>query len=128
MKVYYENETSLDSLKDKKIAILGYVSQGHAHESILVPSIHPSQLYSALGGAIILILLLLLDRSKRPTGFTFANFLLLYGIHRFVIDQFRYYEEVMRVLGLSVNQWLSVGFVIAGILLHRRLRSRAAPA
>lgn len=31
MKVYYENETSLDSLKDKKIAILGYGSQGHAH-------------------------------------------------------------------------------------------------
>ncbi len=31
MKVYYENETSLDSLKGKKIAILGYGSQGHAH-------------------------------------------------------------------------------------------------
>jgi ketol-acid reductoisomerase len=31
MKVYYENETSLDSLKNKKIAILGYGSQGHAH-------------------------------------------------------------------------------------------------
>jgi ketol-acid reductoisomerase len=31
MKVYYENETSLDSLKDKRIAILGYGSQGHAH-------------------------------------------------------------------------------------------------
>ena len=31
MKVYYENDTSLDSLKNKKIAILGYGSQGHAH-------------------------------------------------------------------------------------------------
>ena len=31
MKVYYENETSLEYLKDKKIAILGYGSQGHAH-------------------------------------------------------------------------------------------------
>lgn len=31
MKVYYENETSLESLKNKKIAILGYGSQGHAH-------------------------------------------------------------------------------------------------
>ncbi|MCK4755278.1 MAG: hypothetical protein KAS58_08590, partial [Calditrichia bacterium] len=30
MKVYYENETSLESLKNKKIAILGYGSQGHA--------------------------------------------------------------------------------------------------
>lgn len=31
MKVYYENETSLESLKNKKISVLGYGSQGHAH-------------------------------------------------------------------------------------------------
>ena len=31
MKVYYENDTSLDSLEDKKIAVIGYGSQGHAH-------------------------------------------------------------------------------------------------
>ena len=31
MKVYYDNDTSLESLQDKKIAVLGYGSQGHAH-------------------------------------------------------------------------------------------------
>lgn len=31
MKVYYEGDTSLDVLKSKKIAVLGYGSQGHAH-------------------------------------------------------------------------------------------------
>jgi len=31
MKMYYESDTTLDSLKSKKIAILGYGSQGHAH-------------------------------------------------------------------------------------------------
>jgi ketol-acid reductoisomerase len=31
MKVYYDADTSLEILKDKKIAILGYGSQGHAH-------------------------------------------------------------------------------------------------
>jgi len=31
MKVYYENDASLDFLKDKKIAVLGFGSQGHAH-------------------------------------------------------------------------------------------------
>jgi ketol-acid reductoisomerase len=31
MKVYYDNDANLDLLKDKKIAILGYGSQGHAH-------------------------------------------------------------------------------------------------
>lgn len=31
MKVYYDNDASLDFLKDKKIAVLGFGSQGHAH-------------------------------------------------------------------------------------------------
>ena len=31
MKIYYDNNASLDYLKDKKIAVLGYGSQGHAH-------------------------------------------------------------------------------------------------
>jgi ketol-acid reductoisomerase len=31
MKMYYESDTTLDSLKSKRIAILGYGSQGHAH-------------------------------------------------------------------------------------------------
>ncbi|GAB6282706.1 MAG: ketol-acid reductoisomerase [Ignavibacterium sp.] len=31
MKVYYEQDSSLDILKNKKIAVLGFGSQGHAH-------------------------------------------------------------------------------------------------
>lgn len=31
MKVYYDHDASLDKLKNKKIAVLGYGSQGHAH-------------------------------------------------------------------------------------------------
>lgn len=31
MKVYYENDANLDLLKDKKIAVIGFGSQGHAH-------------------------------------------------------------------------------------------------
>ncbi len=31
MKVYYDKDASLDALKDKKLAVLGYGSQGHAH-------------------------------------------------------------------------------------------------
>ena len=29
--VFYENEASLDGLKGKTVAVLGYGSQGHAH-------------------------------------------------------------------------------------------------
>lgn len=31
MKVYYDSDASYDALKDKKIAVLGFGSQGHAH-------------------------------------------------------------------------------------------------
>lgn len=31
MKVYYDTDANLDLLKDKKIAVIGYGSQGHAH-------------------------------------------------------------------------------------------------
>jgi ketol-acid reductoisomerase len=31
MKVYYDNDSSLEYLQDKKIAVLGFGSQGHAH-------------------------------------------------------------------------------------------------
>ena len=31
LKVYYESDADLDLLKGKKIAVIGYGSQGHAH-------------------------------------------------------------------------------------------------
>ena len=31
MKVYYDNDANLDTLKNKKLAVLGFGSQGHAH-------------------------------------------------------------------------------------------------
>lgn len=38
MKVYYEQDANLDLLKDKKIAVLGFGSQGHAHSQNLKDS------------------------------------------------------------------------------------------
>lgn len=106
------------------------LSPAHLHSGDCVP-IHPAQLYSSLGGALILAFLLVMDRFRPYRGFTFANFLFIYGIHRFSVDQFRYYEEVMTVMNLSVNQWLSIGFMLAAIILHWRLakgRETAAAA
>lgn len=38
MKVYYDNDAPLDVLKNKKLAVLGYGSQGHAHAQNLKDS------------------------------------------------------------------------------------------
>ncbi len=100
------------------------LAAGHVHAGDCVP-IHPAQLYSAFGGLVILVLLLLFDRRRPYEGATFAAFLLLYGIKRFTVDQFRYYEDAMTVANLSVNQWLSIGLVATALWLHLSRRRRA---
>lgn len=79
--------------------------------------VHPAQLYGSLAGFIIFALLLLLERVSNYRGATFGRFLFLYGLARFVIDFSRYYEpgQVM-YLGWSNNQWISLGFMIAGTI------------
>ena len=38
MKVYYDKDSNLDVIKEKKITIIGYGSQGHAHAANLKDS------------------------------------------------------------------------------------------
>lgn len=38
MKVYYDKDADLSIIKDKKVAIIGYGSQGHAHAQNLKDS------------------------------------------------------------------------------------------
>lgn len=81
-------------------------------------AVHPSQLYGSLGGFLILGSLLLLEKVWNYRGATFGRFLFLYGVARFVIDFSRYYEpEQVMLLGWSNNQWISVGFMAAGIVI-----------
>ncbi len=80
----------------------------------------PAQLYSSLYGLIILGLLLLFERWQKFDGFLLFMFFIFYGISRFVIDFFRYYESSMIILkvgeaGISLNQGISFLFVVIGI-------------
>jgi len=85
-------------------------------------AIHPAQLYSSFYGLIILILLLVLERYKKFDGFLLYIFFILYGIARFIVDAFRYYETSMVLFQLgkfsfSVNQGISILMVITGSVL-----------
>jgi len=88
--------------------------------------IHPTQLYSSFYGLLIFVLLLLVERKKKFDGFVFAFLCVFYGIARFVIDFFRYYERSAFVgAGLTINQILSLGLIVVGITLLFYLKQRA---
>jgi len=84
--------------------------------------IHPTQLYSSLYGLIIFLILILLNRKQRFDGMLMGTFFVLYGIARFTVDFFRYYESQMFIVdGLEFNQLVSLTMFLGGvfILLYR---------
>ncbi len=83
-------------------------------------AIHPAQLYSSFYGLIILGVTLLLERFKKFDGFLLFIFFILYGISRFTVDIFRYYENSMVLLqmgnfSVSVNQGISILLIVFGV-------------
>lgn len=81
--------------------------------------IHPAQIYSSLYGLLIFGAIIFLERIKKFDGFLLYLFFIFYGISRFTVDMFRYYENSMVLVqiknfALSVNQGISLLMVILG--------------
>lgn len=88
--------------------------------------VHPTQLYASLYGIVIFAVLLALDRRRRFDGFLFAWLCVLYGVARFTIDFFRFYEDSAMIGGvLTDNQIVSVGLVLFGAVWLARGSLRA---
>jgi phosphatidylglycerol:prolipoprotein diacylglycerol transferase len=92
------------------------------------PPRHASQLYeAALEGVVILVVMLLLARRKRPDGFMFGTFLMLYGVFRFTVEFFRQPDQQLGFLAggwLTMGMLLSVPLMVAGVwLIVRALRT-----
>ncbi len=80
--------------------------------------IHPTQLYSSLYGLIMFIILITLEKRQPFDGFLFGLFLVLYGIARFTVDFFRYYESQMFIFaGLDFNQVVSLLMFLSGVAI-----------
>jgi len=85
---------------------------GHYHHGI---TIHPTQVYSSLYGLVIFLVLILLDRKQRFDGFLFSWLCILYGVARFIVDYFRYYEDSAIVAGgFTNNQVISIVLILFG--------------
>ncbi len=80
--------------------------------------LYPTQLLSSLYGLIIFGVLMWIDRKKSFDGLLMGIFLILYGISRFTVDFFRYYESQMVIFaGLDFNQIVSLLMFLSGILI-----------
>ncbi len=91
-------------------------------------ALHPTQIYSSFKGLVIFLVLMAAQRHITRRGALFGLFLVLYGIGRFTIDFFRFYEPNARILaGLTFNQVISVVLILVGALLLAR-REKQAPA
>jgi phosphatidylglycerol:prolipoprotein diacylglycerol transferase len=103
---------------------------GHPTKSFIGGcALHPTQLYDSLYGLVTALVLLLIDRKRPFTGFTFGMLCILYGAGRFTIDFFRYYEPSAMVGKLlTVSQLMSLVLIGVGVALIAVLSARARKA
>jgi phosphatidylglycerol:prolipoprotein diacylglycerol transferase len=93
--------------------------------------LHPSPVYESAANALIAALMLArirkVEAGKAPQGSVLFGYLTLYGLARFALEFFRGDDRGGFLLGLSVSQWICVGWLAAGAWGLLALR-RGAPA
>jgi phosphatidylglycerol:prolipoprotein diacylglycerol transferase len=77
----------------------------------------PAQLYAALHGLVLFIILLFIQRHKKFDGYVFLMMLLLYASGRFFIESFRFYERNYFVGNMTVSQVISVILALVSSVL-----------
>lgn len=80
--------------------------------------IHNTSLYEFIHLALLFALLLYLRKAKVRSGTLFVIFLAWYGVARFLTDFLRAYDRTK--LGLTGAQWMSLGMLVAAVVLARR--------
>lgn len=87
---------------------------------------HPSQLYEAfLEGPVMFLILYLISRKVKHDGVVVWSFVALYGLFRFLLENFREPDQQLGFLigGLSMGQLLSLPMlIIGGLMALYRLR------
>ena len=96
----------------------------HTDEAAPVPlnvPLHPVQFYESAANLIIFgILYRAFHKTHRP-GEIIGGYLILYSTARFIVEFFREHEQSLAA-GLSLTQWLAVGFFVLGVTIVVRVR------
>lgn len=111
----------------------------HSHPHEHITGLLPTQLMASAAGFILFLVVLWLERWRKFDGFTSWIVLGLYSIDRFIIDQFRVYEEnqILAHIGpimITVNEIILLilfVFSVVMFILGRRgykLRRKNAPS
>lgn len=85
---------------------------------------HPLFLYESIANLIIFIFLIWYRKFKKKNdGELFACYGILYGIVRFILEAMRQEEYILKFMGLSIAQIVSVVLILTGLgiyILRRR--------
>lgn len=84
------------------------------HFPELLRPVHPAQLYEAVFDLVLFVFLLRRRKRSRFDGEATLLYFLLYGFGRYMIEFVR--EPGWAWWGLTCNQWLSAGIIIAAFL------------
>jgi len=91
-------------------------------------AIHPVQLYSAIIGLILCIILLWLDRKTHFDGQLFCITGMIYSLSRFLIDYIKYSDSKYTILGInfhSIHQPLFLIMFVISMLLYALLSRKS---
>ena len=96
------------------------------------PLRHPSQLYEACLGMIVIAVLYFVDRKAgrehRPRGLLAGTFLAVYFTGRFLVEFFKEYHTLPTSSPLTMGQFLSLPAIAAGLILIRLSLTRGVSA
>ena len=77
--------------------------------------IHPTQLYSIVGNALIFAVLWRMWMTHAPATCIAGLYLMLSSLARFAEEQYRGEVQTRQIAGLALYQWLAIGVFLAGM-------------
>ncbi len=95
------------------------------HPDTLAPPnipLYPTQPAEALGNLSMFFILFFIYRKKQFDGQILSLYFIMYGIERFLLEFWRGVTPPLPIIGLTWNQIITIGMVIAGITLYFYLK------
>lgn len=87
----------------------------------------PLQLIESGACLVIFIILMAKGRRMRPHGYLLGMYFILYGAARFALEFFRGDGKSMLAGPFTVQQWISLGVLVIGILLYLYAKDKLQP-